>query len=65
VTGPSTASRTAIALRSSGTEQMIVRAAMIRGIDIEMACVGTASSFGNQPSPTCCRRQASSSATTR
>jgi hypothetical protein len=44
---------------------MIVVAAMMRRIDIEIAWVGTSARVANQPSPTCCRRQASSSATTR
>ena len=33
--------------------------------DIEIACDGTSSTDANQPSPTCCRRHASSSVTTR
>ena len=60
-----TAARTASAFRWSGTEQTSVRLARIRRIDIENACVGTLSSDGNQPSPTCCRRHGSSSVTTR
>jgi hypothetical protein len=42
---------------------MISRAFMIWRIDIEIACDGTSSIDANQPSPTCCRRQAASSVT--
>ena len=65
VTSPSTALRTASALRSSGTVQMIAALFMICRTLIEIACLGTSSNVGNQPSPSCCRRQASSSWTTR
>jgi hypothetical protein len=42
----------------------ISRAARIWRIDIEIACVGMSAIDGNQPSPTCWRRHASSSVTT-
>src|SRR4029453_14065059 len=65
VTGPSRQSRTACALRASGTMHRISSASRIWRIDIEIARWGTSSRRGNQPSPSCCRRQASSRETTR
>src|SRR4029079_270094 len=62
-TGPSRQALTAGAFRASGTTQMISRDFMIWRIDIEIACDGTSSIDANQPSPTCCRRQAASSVT--
>jgi hypothetical protein len=56
---------TAAALRASGTTQMMAFDFRICRMDIDTARAGTASIDGNQPSPTCCRRHASSSSTTR
>lgn len=63
VTLPCTLLRTASALRASGTLATTQRLFMICRIDIEMACLGTASSVGNQPSPNCCCRHAASRST--
>ena len=65
VTSPSRQSRTAFALRASGTMQRTSRAFRIWRIDMEIARRGTSSRVANQPSPSCCRRHASSSSTTR
>ncbi len=64
-TAPSTQACTASALRASGTTQTISRDFRICRTDIEIACAGTSAIEANQPSPTCCRRQASSSVTIR
>jgi hypothetical protein len=60
VTGPCAEFFTACALRWSGTVQTIALLFMICFTDIEIARVGTSLSVGNQPSPSCCLRQASS-----
>jgi len=65
VTGSSTTSLTAFALRESGTLQMIVFDFMICFIDILIALSGTSLKTGNHPSPNCCLRHASSSFTIR
>ena len=51
---------TACALRLSGTITINSRALRICRGDIEIARVGTSEISANQPSPTCCRRHASS-----
>ena len=65
VIGPSTAPFTASALRVSGQVQTIDFDHMICLMDIENAWVGTSSTVGNQPSPTCCIRHLWSSGTTK
>ena len=62
-TGPSTHAFTAFAFRASGTTAMISLDFRICRTDIEIARAGTSSIDANQPSPTCCRRHASSSVT--
>ena len=57
--------RTAAALRASGTTATIARDFRIWRIDIVIARSGTSSIAVNHPSPTCWRRHASSSRTTR
>ena len=59
VTGPSNTSRTASALRSSGTVRITIRLDMMRCTVIEIATAGTSSRVANQPSPNCCLRQRS------
>ena len=44
---------------------MIARDFRICRMDMRIACFGTASKVGNQPSPYCCWRQASSNSTTK
>ncbi len=56
--------KTASAFRPSGTTQLICLQFIIAGIVSERACVGTSSKVGNQPSPSCCFRHASSNSTT-
>src|SRR4029077_404822 len=56
---------TAGAFRASGTMEIISLAFKICRTDIEIACRGTSEISRNHPSPTCCRRHASSSSTTR
>src|SRR5438477_555982 len=65
LTSPSKHNLTAGALRASGTTQIISFAFRICLTDMEMACRGTSEILANQPSPTCWRRQASSSWTMR
>src|SRR5687768_15125586 len=50
---PAKQSLTACALRASGATQIISLALRIWRTDIEIACLGTSASVGNQPSPTC------------
>ena len=64
VSGPLIAARTASALRASGTLHTIRRARRISRMVMLMARLGTSSRDANQPSPTCCRRHASSNGTT-
>src|SRR5690606_20874575 len=65
VTLPARQSATAWAFRWSGTVQLIDRLAMIWRMLMLMAWAGTLWRSGNQPSPSCWRRQASSRLTTR
>jgi hypothetical protein len=53
----------ASAFLSSGTTQLMCLQFIIAGIVSDSACVGISSKVGNQPSPSCCMRHASSSST--
>ena len=54
----------ASALTACGTTVTMHRLLIICFTHMEMACLGTSSMVANQPSPTCCLRQRSSSVTT-
>lgn len=63
-TGSLSVARTASLLLAPGTMQKICRLCSRRGTVSVIACVGTVSSRGKQPSSTCCSRQVRSSSTT-